>query len=161
MLLFAAIAEDSIRHREAAIDDSLLIGVAQGDKQAFTQLYRMAGRSIYAYALSILKNPTEAEDALQDTFLKIRAAAPLYKPMGSSDNRAMIFSTAQLTPKTTRNTIGVAVMSLKKKAVLTGVIPLEKSEIVNAGRYMNKNIPSAGAILKEEDSVEKQISFDM
>ena len=82
MLLFAAIAEDNIRHREATIDDALLLGVAQGNKQAFTQLYRMAGQAIYAYALSILKNPAEAEDALQDTFLKIRAAASLYKPMG-------------------------------------------------------------------------------
>ena len=82
MLLFAAIAEDNVRHREVAMDDSLLLGVAAGDKQAFTELYRMAGQSIYAYALSILKSPAEAEDVLQDTFLKIRAAAPLYRPMG-------------------------------------------------------------------------------
>ena len=82
MLLFAAIADESTGHREVAIDDSLLIGVAEGDKQAFTELYRMAGQSIYAYALSMLKNPTEAEDVLQDTFLKVRSAAPLYRPMG-------------------------------------------------------------------------------
>lgn len=82
MLLFAAIAADDVRHREVAIDDSLLIGVADGNKQSFTELYRMAGQSVYAYALSILKDPTEAEDVLQDTFLKIRAAAPMYEPLG-------------------------------------------------------------------------------
>ena len=82
MLLFAAIADDPVGHREAAIDDSLLIGVAGGDKHAFTQLYRLAGPSVYAYALSILRNPAEAEDVLQDTFLKIRSAAPLYQPLG-------------------------------------------------------------------------------
>ena len=79
----------------------------------------------------------------------------------SSDNRAAIVSTAQLTPKTTRNTIGVAVMSLKKKALLTAVRPLEESGITNASRYRNKTIPTAGAIIKEEDSQEKQISFDV
>ena len=79
----------------------------------------------------------------------------------SSDGRAAIISTAQLTPKTTKNTIGVAVMSLKKKALLGSVTFLEDSGIVNASRYRNKTIPTAGAILKEEDSPEKQISFDM
>ena len=79
----------------------------------------------------------------------------------SSDGRAAIISTAQLTQKTTKNTIGVAVMSLKKKAVLGSVTFLEDSGIVNASRYRNKTIPTAGAILKEEDSPEKQISFDM
>ena len=79
----------------------------------------------------------------------------------SSDSRACVISTAQLSPKTTRNTIGVAVMSLKKKAVLDRVRFLEESGIVNTARYRTKNIPSAGAILKEDDMEEKQISFDM
>jgi DNA gyrase subunit A len=79
----------------------------------------------------------------------------------SSDGRALIFSTAQLLPKTTRNTIGVSVMSLKKKAVLTSAVALTASGIVNASRYRTKSIPAAGALLKEEDSEEKQISFEM
>ncbi len=79
----------------------------------------------------------------------------------SSDNRAAIVSTAQLVPKTTRNTIGVAVMTLKKKSQMTAAVLLEDSGIVNAARYRNKTIPTAGALLKEEDSLEKQISFDM
>ncbi len=79
----------------------------------------------------------------------------------STDGRAAIISTAQLTPKTTKNTQGVAVMSLKKKALLSTVVPLEQSGIVNASRYRNKTIPTAGALLKEEDSPEKQISFDV
>jgi len=79
----------------------------------------------------------------------------------SSDNRAAIISTAQLLPKTTRNTIGVAAMSLKKKAALSAVQLLEESGITNASRYRNKTIPTAGALLKDEDAQEKQISFDM
>lgn len=89
--------------------------------------------------------------------LEADAQAVLY----SSDGRAAIFSTAQLLPKTTRNTQGVAVMTLKKKAVLQDALLLENSGIVNQGRYRTKTIPSAGALLKEEDSPDKQQSFDV
>ncbi|MBO4939156.1 MAG: topoisomerase IV [Oscillospiraceae bacterium] len=79
----------------------------------------------------------------------------------SSDGRAAIFSTAQLLPKTTRNTQGVAVLTLKKKAALDRAVLLENSGIVNQSRYRTKTIPSAGALLKEEDSPEKQDSFEV
>ncbi len=79
----------------------------------------------------------------------------------STDGRAAIVSSAQLLPKTTRNTIGVTVMSLKKKAVLDKAMLFSDSGIVNASRYRSRNIPTSGALLKEEDSLEKQISFDM
>ena len=81
--------------------------------------------------------------------------------MYSSDGRAMIFTTADLLPKTTRNTIGVAVMSLKKKAVLQNALPLEQSGIENQARYRMKTIPAAGALLREEDSREKQATFEV
>ena len=79
----------------------------------------------------------------------------------ATDGRCLIFSTAQLLPKTTRNTQGVSVMSLKKKALVANVIPLEGSGIVNESRYRTKTIPAAGALLKSEDSQEKQIQFDI
>ena len=79
----------------------------------------------------------------------------------STDGRAAIFSTAQLLPKTTRNTQGVAVMTLKKKAALRDAVLLSQSGIVNESRYRTKTIPSAGALLKEEDSAEKQQTFEV
>ena len=79
----------------------------------------------------------------------------------STDGRAAIFSTAQLLPKTTRNTQGVAVMTLKKKATLRDAVLLTQSGIVNESRYRTKTIPSAGAVLKEEDSAEKQQTFEV
>ena len=79
----------------------------------------------------------------------------------STDGRAAIFSTAQLLPKTTRNTQGVAVMTLKKKAALKDAVLLEGSGIVNENRYRTKTIPSAGALLKEEDSPDKQQAFEV
>ena len=79
----------------------------------------------------------------------------------STDGRCLIFSTAQLLPKTTRNTQGVSVMSLKKKAALSHAAMLADSGIVNQSRYRTKTIPAAGAILKSEDSPEKQITFEV
>ena len=79
----------------------------------------------------------------------------------STDGRAAIISTAQLAPKAARDTVGVAVMTLKKKAALKAAVAFEGSGIVNPGRYRNKTIPTAGAILKEEDAPEKQITFDV
>ena len=79
----------------------------------------------------------------------------------STDGRTAIFSTAQLLPKTTRNTQGVAVMTLKKKATLRDAVLLSQSGIVNESRYRTKTIPSAGALLKEEDSAEKQQTFEV
>ena len=79
----------------------------------------------------------------------------------SSDGRTLVFSTALLTPKTTRNTQGVAVMSLKKKAVLEKAEDVQASGITNISRYRSKNIPAAGAILRQEDTQEKQISFEL
>ena len=52
-------------------------------------------------------------------------------------------------------------MTLKKKAVLKDAQLLEGSGIVNESRYRTKTIPSAGALLKPEDSPEKQTAFDI
>ena len=77
----------------------------------------------------------------------------------SSDGRAMIFNTAQLQPKTSRSTQGVAVMSLKAKRVLEKAMPLKDSDIQNAARYRVRSIPAAGALIKGEDRAEKQLSL--
>ena len=79
----------------------------------------------------------------------------------ANDGRCLIFSTAQLLPKTTRNTQGVSVMALKKKAALSHVLPVEGSGITNESRYRTRTIPAAGALLKAEDTPEKQIKFDV
>ncbi len=79
----------------------------------------------------------------------------------STDGRAVIFSTAQLLPKTTRNTQGVGVMSIKKKAAVSHAVRVSECGIVNQSRYRTRTLPSAGALLKEEDAPEKQISFEV
>ena len=79
----------------------------------------------------------------------------------STENRALIFSTAQLAPKSTRATQGVAVMTLKRKAAVHRAALLEQSGIINAARYRTRSLPAAGALLKEEDAEEKQIIMEL
>ncbi len=79
----------------------------------------------------------------------------------STEGRALIFSTAQLAPKSTRATQGVAVMTLKRKAVLHRAVLAERSGIVNAARYRTRSLPAAGALLKDEDAEEKQIVLEL
>ena len=77
----------------------------------------------------------------------------------STEGRCMVFHTASLNPKTTRNTQGVNVMTLKPKYRVEKVLPLERSGIVNAARYRARSLPIAGALLKEEDRGEEQLTL--
>ncbi len=79
----------------------------------------------------------------------------------STDGRALIFSTAQLMPKTTRSTLGVSVLTLRKKAALDRAALLTDTGIVNQSRYQSKTIPAAGALLRPEDMEEKQITLSL
>ena len=79
----------------------------------------------------------------------------------TTDDRCVIFSTAQLLPKTTRSTQGVSIVSLKKKAAVKDAVLVSASGIVNQSRYRTRTLPSAGAILKPEDAPEKQIQFEV
>ncbi len=79
----------------------------------------------------------------------------------STDGRALIFTTALLMPKTTRSTIGVSLMSLRKKASFDSACLLSASNIVNEARYRAKSLPAAGAILKPEEAPEQQISIHL
>ena len=77
----------------------------------------------------------------------------------SSDDRVLVFNTAQLQVKTSRSTQGVAVMTLKAKRTLVKAVPVKDSAITNLARYRVKNLPGAGALLKSEDRVEQQLSL--
>ena len=77
----------------------------------------------------------------------------------SSEGRCVIFHTASLNPKTTRNTQGVNIMTLKPKYKVEKVLPLDLTHIQNAARYRARSLPIAGALLKEEDRGEEQMTL--
>ena len=77
----------------------------------------------------------------------------------SSDDRALVFNTSLLQPKTSRTAQGVAVMSLKAKRSLVRARPLEETEIKNVSRYRVRSLPAAGALLRPEDREEQQMTL--
>ena len=79
----------------------------------------------------------------------------------STEGRALVFSTEQLAPKTTRSSQGVAVLTLKRKHVLDRAVPLAESPIQNVSRYRTRSLPATGALLREEDTGETQISMEI
>lgn len=77
----------------------------------------------------------------------------------STEGRALIFSTALLQSKTSRTTQGVGLMNLKSKYSLDYAVPVSRTAIKNHTRYRMRSIPALGALIKEEDRGEEQLSF--
>ena len=77
----------------------------------------------------------------------------------STEPRCLIFHTALLSPKTTRTTQGVAVMTLKPKYRLERAEAVEESAVVNRSRYRVRAVPAAGALLRAEDTGEAQLDL--
>lgn len=71
----------------------LLKRTGEGDREAFHQLYLETEKAVYSFALSILKNQQDAEEVLQETYLKIWLGAGEYVPQGKP--LAWIFTIAR------------------------------------------------------------------
>ena len=77
----------------------------------------------------------------------------------STEGRCVVFHTASLNPKTTRSVQGVAVMTLKPKYRVADARSLAETTIQNPARYRARSLPVAGALLKEEDRGEEQLTL--
>ena len=79
----------------------------------------------------------------------------------SSAGRLLIVNSAVLAPKSSRTAQGVNVMTLKKNQTVTAVMLLRQAGIANPARYRTRTLPAAGAIAKEGDMLEKQITLEL
>ncbi|MBQ3588316.1 MAG: topoisomerase IV, partial [Oscillospiraceae bacterium] len=77
----------------------------------------------------------------------------------SNVNRALVVNTSQIPEKTTKNTIGVAVQTLKKNQTVKSVLLLEKAQLENPAKFRTKNIPAAGSFLREND-IAQQLTLE-
>ena len=77
----------------------------------------------------------------------------------TNEPRALLVHTALLAPKTTRGTQGVQVMNIKPKYHLERLANVADTGITNQARYRTRTIPAAGALLRPEDSEEKQLEL--
>lgn len=79
--------------------------------------------------------------------------------LSTTAGRYMIFNTGAISPKTTKDTQGVAVMTIKKGHKLCKVEDFTEDRFVKPSRYRTKTLPSAGAVLSAEDMGE-QLTMD-
>ena len=70
----------------------LLSATAKGDKKAFAELYSATSGKLYAISLKMLKNTAQAEEALQDAFIKIWHNASDYQGYSVQPKSAMLLS---------------------------------------------------------------------
>ena len=81
----------------------------------------------------------------EDTELAIRTNA----------GRMLLVNTAQIAAKTTRDSQGVAVVTLKKNQTIASVVPAETLELANPHRYRVRSLPATGALIRAEDEGEQ------
>ena len=62
--------------------EGLIAYIAAGDRSAFVELYSQVKTAVYSFAFSILRNKHDAEDVMQEAFVKIHNAAASYLPNG-------------------------------------------------------------------------------
>lgn len=60
---------------EEARNKELLRRITRGDEDAFTAFYQETNKDIFAFALSILNNYYDAEDVMQEVFMKVKLQA--------------------------------------------------------------------------------------
>ena len=82
MLLMNYAESKTLKKDTELSDEQLLRNVSAGDEEAFRQLYQNTSRSIYSYILSIVKNPQDAEEIMQEVYLKIWTSAGSYQSQG-------------------------------------------------------------------------------
>ena len=65
--------------------EGLLQEISQGSTAALEKLYNLTDRAVYAFALSVVRNAYDAEDVLQECFIRVFRSAAFYhhdgKPM--------------------------------------------------------------------------------
>lgn len=82
LLNFTIDIEPSVVQDKNKKYERLIIEIGKGSTPALEQLYICSKSEVYGYALSILKNAQNAEDVMQDTYVKIFHAAKGYQPQG-------------------------------------------------------------------------------
>jgi len=92
------------------LDDEVVLAVRAGSSAAFTELYDSYSRRLYKVIVAITKNPEDAEDALQDAFLRA------YRGIRSFEGRSTLYSWL------TRIAINSALMILRKRRVRSEVL---------------------------------------
>jgi RNA polymerase sigma-70 factor (ECF subfamily) len=100
---------DQIIEQTIALDDEIVVAAQAGSSAAFEELHSIYSRRLYQTIFSITRNPHDAEEALQDTFLRA------YRSIKTFEGKSKVYSWL------TRIAINSALMVLRKRRVRSEV----------------------------------------
>ena len=80
--------------------------------------------------------------------------------MVSNDDRAIIFKSSLIPVKTTKTSIGVQLMTLKKAQTVVSAVSDFDDSAENTKGYRKIKLPASGTLLNEKDIKSRQISID-
>jgi len=81
--------------------------------------------------------------------------------LSSSAGRVLLFHSGAIAPKTTKDTQGVAVMTLRKAHRVDGFGLYTEGTLQTPARYRTKNLPAAGVIPTPEEKGEVQLGLEV
>ena len=90
----------------------------------------------------------------------IYEAEPMDIMIISNDDRAIVINTSLISLKTTRNSIGVALFTMKGKRQIAGVETNFKDKYANVKKYNKTKIPASGTLLEEADITIQQMTLN-
>ena len=140
--------------------ENVLSMVITGDYSGFMLFFFASGKcaKIPLSSYATKQNRRKLLKAYSD---KEPLALMLYLPeetelaIRTSASRMLLVGTAQIAAKTTRDSQGVAVVTLKKNQTIASVVPADTLELANPHRYRVRSLPATGALIRAEDEGEQ------
>lgn len=83
MILFSMTStEDNQKQKHSRLIEDYIFDMSNGNTDALAKVYNMTRISVYGFILSILKNKHDAEDVLQDTYIRLYQSSSTYQAKG-------------------------------------------------------------------------------
>lgn len=143
-------------------DESILYMVATGDYSGNVLFFFENGK-VAQITLDAYKTKTNRKKLINAFSDKSKVVAIEYLNeekdflITSSSGRMLILNTSMLQVKSTKTTLGVSVMSLRKGHRVIKVAEVNSQELANERRYRPKNLPAAGSLPSSDDMQAEQL----
>ena len=140
--------------------ENVLAMVITGDYSGFVLFFFASGKCA-KIPLSSYATKQNRRKLLKAYCDKEPLAKLLYLPeetelaIRTSASRMLLVGTAQIAAKATRDSQGVAVVTLKKNQTIASVVPADTLELANPHRYRVRSLPATGALIRAEDEGEQ------
>ena len=149
LICLNAVAECGQSEREEM--ENCMMELSAGNTAAMEPLYRIANPSVYAFALSLLKNSHDAEEIAQECFVRAYLGAAGYRPQGKPMEHF---------PRIVGRSVTLSALSISGKIILP-MMKNEKQKKTIQKNMQNRNHLIAAARDGDEDAIENLTLEDM